>query len=87
MRGGQCFLVERLLNHRDVKGRQTSYLVWWRGYPPSAGTWEPRSQLLVDVLGLVDQYDKAHLMAKKGHLGTNSYVYCTAIMDLTSCVQ
>ena len=25
--GGQCFLVERMLNHRDVKGRRTSYLV------------------------------------------------------------
>ena len=43
-RGGQRFLVELLLNHRDVKGRQTSYLVQWRGYPPLADSWEPHSQ-------------------------------------------
>uniref|UniRef100_A0AAV1U797 Chromo domain-containing protein n=1 Tax=Peronospora matthiolae TaxID=2874970 RepID=A0AAV1U797_9STRA len=58
-RGGQKYLVEQLLNHRDVNGRQTSYLVRWRGYPPSWDTWEPRSQLMIDVLGLVEQYDAA----------------------------
>uniref|UniRef100_A0AAV1UYB9 Chromo domain-containing protein n=1 Tax=Peronospora matthiolae TaxID=2874970 RepID=A0AAV1UYB9_9STRA len=40
-RGGQRYLVEQLLNHRDVNGRRTSYLVRWRGYPPSWDTWEP----------------------------------------------
>uniref|UniRef100_A0AAV1SX71 Chromo domain-containing protein n=1 Tax=Peronospora matthiolae TaxID=2874970 RepID=A0AAV1SX71_9STRA len=34
-RGGQRYLIEQLLNHRDVNGRHTSYLVRWRGYPPS----------------------------------------------------
>ena len=33
--GGQRFHMERILNHRDVKGQRTSYLVRWRGYPPS----------------------------------------------------
>uniref|UniRef100_A0AAV1U737 Chromo domain-containing protein n=1 Tax=Peronospora matthiolae TaxID=2874970 RepID=A0AAV1U737_9STRA len=40
-RGGQSYLIERLLNNRDVNGRRTSYLVRWRGYPPSWDTWEP----------------------------------------------
>ena len=60
--GGQRFLVERIHNHRDVKGHRTSYLVRWRGYPPSHDSWEPRSQLLVDVEGLVRQYDETHPM-------------------------
>uniref|UniRef100_A0AAV1TGG7 Chromo domain-containing protein n=1 Tax=Peronospora matthiolae TaxID=2874970 RepID=A0AAV1TGG7_9STRA len=33
--GGQLFLVERILSHRDVNGVRTSYLVHWRGYPPA----------------------------------------------------
>ena len=59
-RGGQRFHVERLLTDRAVKGRQTSYLVRWRGYPPSADSREPRSKLMLDVLGLVEKYEKAH---------------------------
>ena len=58
--GGKRFLVERLLTHREVKGRRTSYLVRWRGYPPSADSWEPRDQLMADVPGLGEQYDKEH---------------------------
>ena len=41
--GGQRFHVERILNHRDVKGQRTSYLVLWRGYPPSHDSWERRA--------------------------------------------
>uniref|UniRef100_A0AAV1TI91 Chromo domain-containing protein n=1 Tax=Peronospora matthiolae TaxID=2874970 RepID=A0AAV1TI91_9STRA len=59
-RGGQRNLIERLWSHRDVNGRRTSYLFRWRGYPPYWDTWEPRSQLMIDVLGLVEQYDAAH---------------------------
>uniref|UniRef100_A0AAV1U9B9 Chromo domain-containing protein n=1 Tax=Peronospora matthiolae TaxID=2874970 RepID=A0AAV1U9B9_9STRA len=36
--GGQRFLVKGILNHRDVKGVQTSYLVCWRGFPPAWGS-------------------------------------------------
>ena len=70
--GGQRFLVEQLLNQRDVKGRQTTYLVLWRGYSPSADSWEICSQLMMGVLGLVEQYDKAHPMPKKIHHRTNA---------------
>uniref|UniRef100_A0AAV1T2R8 Chromo domain-containing protein n=1 Tax=Peronospora matthiolae TaxID=2874970 RepID=A0AAV1T2R8_9STRA len=55
--GGQHFLVERILYHRDVNGVRTSYIVRWRGYPPAWDSWEPRAQLIVNVLGLVKQYD------------------------------
>uniref|UniRef100_M4B4I0 Chromo domain-containing protein n=1 Tax=Hyaloperonospora arabidopsidis (strain Emoy2) TaxID=559515 RepID=M4B4I0_HYAAE len=41
--GGQRFYVERFLNHRDVKGQRTSYLVRWCGYPPSHDSWGPLS--------------------------------------------
>uniref|UniRef100_A0AAV1V045 Chromo domain-containing protein n=1 Tax=Peronospora matthiolae TaxID=2874970 RepID=A0AAV1V045_9STRA len=71
-RGGQCYLIERLLNHRDVNGRRTSYLVRWRVYPPSWDTWEPRSQLMIDVLGLVEHYDAAHPVPKKDRRSKSS---------------
>uniref|UniRef100_A0AAV1V0B9 Chromo domain-containing protein n=1 Tax=Peronospora matthiolae TaxID=2874970 RepID=A0AAV1V0B9_9STRA len=64
-RGGQRYLVEQLLNHRDVNGRRMSYLVRWRGYPSSWDTWEPRSQLMIDVLSLIKQYDAAHPVPQK----------------------
>uniref|UniRef100_A0AAV1UFB6 Chromo domain-containing protein n=1 Tax=Peronospora matthiolae TaxID=2874970 RepID=A0AAV1UFB6_9STRA len=59
------YLVEQLLNHRDVNGRRTSYLVWWRGYHPFWDTWEPRSQLMIDVLGLVEPYEAADPVPQK----------------------
>ena len=63
--GGQRFLVERILNHRDVNGERTSYLVRWQGYPPSWDSWEPRAQLMADVQGLVEQYDETHPQVQK----------------------
>uniref|UniRef100_A0AAV1U9E7 Chromo domain-containing protein n=1 Tax=Peronospora matthiolae TaxID=2874970 RepID=A0AAV1U9E7_9STRA len=69
--GGQRLLVERILNHRDVNDVQTSYLFRWRGYPPAWDSWEPRAQLIVDVLDLVEQYDETHpLRSKKGRRKT-----------------
>ena len=65
--GGQRFHVERILSHRGVKGQRTSYLVRWRGYPPLHDSWEPRAQLMIDVKGLVHQYDETHPMAQRGH--------------------
>uniref|UniRef100_A0AAV1TDX7 Chromo domain-containing protein n=1 Tax=Peronospora matthiolae TaxID=2874970 RepID=A0AAV1TDX7_9STRA len=53
--GGQRFLVERILSHRDINGVRTSYLVHLRGYPPAWNSWEPRAQLIIDVFSLVDQ--------------------------------
>ena len=66
LHGGQRFHVERILNLRDVKGQRTSYLVRWCGYPPSHDSWDPRSQLMIDVGGLVHQYDETHPMDQKG---------------------
>uniref|UniRef100_A0AAV1TE87 Uncharacterized protein n=1 Tax=Peronospora matthiolae TaxID=2874970 RepID=A0AAV1TE87_9STRA len=65
-RGGQRYLVEQLLNHRDVN-RTSDELPRpvARVYPPSWDSWEPRSQLMVDVLGLVEQYDATHPVPQK----------------------
>uniref|UniRef100_A0AAV1TTY2 Chromo domain-containing protein n=1 Tax=Peronospora matthiolae TaxID=2874970 RepID=A0AAV1TTY2_9STRA len=41
--GGQRFLVDRILYHRD--------LVRWRDHPPAWDSWEPRAQLIVDGPG------------------------------------
>jgi hypothetical protein len=61
--GHQRWIVERLLSHRDQQARKRTsreYLVRWRGYPPSADSWEPRSMLLEDVPDLVREYEAAH---------------------------
>uniref|UniRef100_A0AAV1TTP3 Chromo domain-containing protein n=1 Tax=Peronospora matthiolae TaxID=2874970 RepID=A0AAV1TTP3_9STRA len=63
--GGQRFLVELIVNHRDVKGVRTSFLVSWHGYPPAWNCWEHRAQLIVEVLGLVEQYDRTHPPSSK----------------------
>ena len=68
--GKKRFLVERILHHRASKGVRTSYLVRWRGYPPAFDSWEPRSQLMMDVSGLVGQYDAEHPMTQAGHRRT-----------------
>uniref|UniRef100_A0AAV1UHA5 Chromo domain-containing protein n=1 Tax=Peronospora matthiolae TaxID=2874970 RepID=A0AAV1UHA5_9STRA len=78
--GAQRFLVERILNHRDGNGVRTSYLVRWRGYQPAWESWDPRAQLIVDVLGLVEQYDETYpLRSKKGRRKTTSPNACTGI--------
>uniref|UniRef100_A0AAV1V2W6 Chromo domain-containing protein n=1 Tax=Peronospora matthiolae TaxID=2874970 RepID=A0AAV1V2W6_9STRA len=78
--GDQRFLLERILNQRNVNGVRTSYLVRWRGYPPAWDSWEPRAQLIVDVLGLVEQYDETHpLHLKKGCRKTTSPTASTGI--------
>uniref|UniRef100_A0AAV1V1P7 Chromo domain-containing protein n=1 Tax=Peronospora matthiolae TaxID=2874970 RepID=A0AAV1V1P7_9STRA len=71
--GDQRFLVERILNHRDVNGVRKNCLVRWCGYPPTWDSWEPRAQLIVGVSGLVEQYDATHtLRSKKGYRKTTS---------------
>ena len=58
--GTEHWIVERLLDHRDQEESNRtsrSFLVRWRGYPPSADSWEPRSTLLADVPGLVQLYE------------------------------
>uniref|UniRef100_A0AAV1US91 Chromo domain-containing protein n=1 Tax=Peronospora matthiolae TaxID=2874970 RepID=A0AAV1US91_9STRA len=70
---GQRFLVERILNHRDLNGVRTSYLVRWCGYTQAWDSWEPRAQLIAEVLGLIEQYDETHpLRLKKGRRKSTS---------------
>uniref|UniRef100_A0AAV1UKA1 Chromo domain-containing protein n=1 Tax=Peronospora matthiolae TaxID=2874970 RepID=A0AAV1UKA1_9STRA len=83
--GGQRFLVERILNNRDVNGVRTSYLVRWRGYPPAWDSWEACAQLIVDALGLVEQYDETHpLRLKKGRRKTTFPKASTGIANCRS---
>uniref|UniRef100_A0AAV1US66 Chromo domain-containing protein n=1 Tax=Peronospora matthiolae TaxID=2874970 RepID=A0AAV1US66_9STRA len=83
--GGQRFLVERILNHRDVNGVRTSYIVYWRGYPSAWDSWEHRSRMIVDVLGLVEQYDETHqLRLKKCRRKTTSPNVSTRIAKCQS---
>uniref|UniRef100_A0AAV1TCM9 Chromo domain-containing protein n=1 Tax=Peronospora matthiolae TaxID=2874970 RepID=A0AAV1TCM9_9STRA len=77
--------MERILNHRDVNGVRTSYLVRWRGYRPAWNSWESRVQLIVDVLGLVEQYAETHpLRSKNGRRKTTSSNASTGIAKLQS---
>ena len=65
--GGQRFHVGRTLSHRVKKGERTSYLVRWRGYPPSYDSWERRPQLMANVEGLELQYDETHPIGPRAH--------------------
>ena len=61
-----AFYVKRILIHLVEKGGQlTRYLVRWRGYLPSHYSWEPRSQLMTDVPGLVESFGDAHPMVRR----------------------
>jgi hypothetical protein len=58
--GNTLWVVDSIRSHRDLgpkRRRDRQYLVHWRGFPASADTWEPRDRLLVDVPGLVAQYE------------------------------
>ena len=83
-RGRQRFLVQLLLNHRDGKGHQTNNFLRWQGYPPSADRLDPCSQLTVDVLDFVGQYDKEHLIPKRARQKTSSRCACTGTANLQS---
>ena len=45
-------------------------------HSPSADSWEPHLKMMLDVLDLVKQYDKAHPSTKKSHGKTNTRRVC-----------
>ena len=56
-----------------MKGKRTSYLVCWHGYPPSHDSWAGGAQLMIDVEGIVHQNDETHPMAQKVHRKTRDH--------------
>lgn len=58
--GQPRWIVAALVGHVDQQAgqlRTRRFRVRWRGYPPSADTWEPRQMLLEDVPDLVREYE------------------------------
>ena len=58
--GEEWLLVERILDHRDIKYRKKvvrrEYLVKWEGYGPEHNSWEPESQVTSGALEAYEQY-------------------------------
>ena len=50
------FIVDYLMDHRDVRGYR-EYRVKWRNYPQSQATWEPRRELERRCSELVAEYE------------------------------
>ena len=81
--GGQCFLVELILNHGDDVGSRKSYLVHWLGI--SIISWDslkPRSQLMMNVYGIVKKYDETHPLMVEVHRRTNARRFPKGISSL-----
>ena len=52
----QLLIAERIVGKR-TRNRQVQYQVKWAGYPDDRNTWEPKTTLVEDVPGLVQQYE------------------------------
>jgi hypothetical protein len=52
------YVVEKILDKRKHKNR-IEFLVKWAGYPHEQNTWEPRTQLIEDVPGLVLAFERS----------------------------
>lgn len=52
------YLVDSIMKHRG-QGATRDFLVKWRGYPRSQGTWVPRSELERRCAELIVQYERA----------------------------
>ena len=69
-RGEKLYLVEKIVDHspreydeyeKKKRGRHVRhYRVQWIGYPSDQDSWIPRDQLIEDVPGLVETYEKEH---------------------------
>jgi hypothetical protein len=53
--GQEHYHVERILDHRDRRGKRT-YLVKWEGYHETDATWEPAETMRGDAPAIVEQY-------------------------------
>jgi len=56
--GQEEFKVQEVLDCKKIHGKLL-YLVFWRGYPPSEGTWEP-AENLIHAQDLINQFHKRY---------------------------
>ena len=57
--GNQEYEVERVLAHRDRRGRQREYLVRWVGHDSLEDMWLPESEL-ANARAVLQQYQRTH---------------------------
>ena len=50
------YLVDEILDHRDVRGRR-EFRIKWRGYARSKSTWEPKTEIMRRCAELVTDYE------------------------------
>jgi hypothetical protein len=62
----KVFKVEKILKKKK-KGNQIFYKVKWVGYDEKESTWEPRSNLLIDVPDLVQEFEDSKKIHSKNN--------------------
>jgi hypothetical protein len=43
--GGAWYIIEKVIDHCDVKNKKREFLVQWKGYGPEENTWVPDREL------------------------------------------
>lgn len=52
----ETFEIREIIGKKKIKGR-INYLVWWRGYPKSEATYEPRVELIKTARDLIKEFE------------------------------
>ena len=59
-RAEKVYVVNQILDRGETEEGEVIYLVDWLGYPPSARTWEPAEELVLDAPEMVEEYERTH---------------------------
>lgn len=51
------FVVKKIIGKKKV-GNKIYYHIWWKDYPKKDATWEPKSELIIDIPLLIQEYEK-----------------------------
>lgn len=57
-KGVTKYIVEKILDKKKEKGK-VYYLVKWKGFSNKDNTWEPRTNLIIDVPDMIKEYEKS----------------------------